>query len=162
MKMEMTISVIALIFSGLTFIWMVYTHLTTRFSNIKISLDSREGLEHEDGRFIPWIKYFLIVKNMSPRQTAIVDIYVYRISKGRESGFIDEELPIILKPWDVKRIQLKPSEKSPPPKYLIIEDIDNNYYALDFLNSDSRLLPHRLKKFKDKEKMDIHTEQIST
>ena len=149
------LSIVAILISLFTLIWTIIVHMRSNYAGIELSLNSREGLNYEDRSFIPWKKFTLEIKNRSNRPSAITDVYWFRDGHGYEGDAVKQ--PLTIGAWNTVRCEISPPDSSPPPRYLIVEDMDNKFYVLDFLsNSGDLVSPQRTGKFKDKRRMEIY------
>lgn len=156
--MESSLSLIALILSGLSILWHIFTYIAGNYAKLKFDITSVEGLNprfHEFGSrpsFERYTHYWLIVKNLSRRPTAVTGISCYR--RGNSiSAFIDD--PVELSPWSIRKIPLQIGESRPLPRFLVVEDIDyKSFQVIDFLDSKTEeLLKRKVRKFRTYDKM---------
>ncbi|MDP3112938.1 MAG: hypothetical protein Q8M71_12620 [Thermodesulfovibrionales bacterium] len=153
-----TIPFITLIVGIITLLSTLILEMSKRRAKIEIWF---RKIIYGDKDHSSCLQFQLILRNISSRPTAIVDIYKKHKNGGLLEGAIkDVELPIRLDAWDVKIVRfLMEYEEEPRIDAIVIQDMDGYKFSVNaetgqrrkiksFWEKPKERIWHRLKKVK--------------
>ena len=129
-----TIAIIAISISVFSLLWNILATIYANYSRLRISLVSTMGLKMQGGNFVPDNEFHLLIRNSAPRENGIIDYLYFRDGWSFEQG-AGKMIPV--PKWAVVSLELHFSDKVPFPAFIVLQDYDERYYLVPFLNKDS-------------------------
>lgn len=141
------VSIIAIVISVLSLSWNVLATVYGNYSRLKITLVSSMGRKLTKGRFEPDNEFQLLIRNSAPRENGVIEYMYFRDGGAFEAG---EKKMIGIPKWSALSFPLKVTDKRPFPAFVILEDYNECFYLIPFLDKDSGKPTSSYRVFKSK------------